>query len=423
MKTRYSFPLAAVLLIASLPSFATVFRPTTDRQLASRADAVVIGTVRDSAPRLRADGYVVTEAHVSVEETLKGSASGVITVVEFGGMVDGHVTFIADSATYAEGERVMAFLRQRTDGTWLTTSMTLGKFVLRDGLAIRESEELGVSAHPAGAFAQFVRDVAIGVPTGETAEAATIPAPDTVGRRVAADALRITPNGNAKNYALLASGMPVRWPGCTPLNCTAGTATVSVIFKRTAADPGGIAAGRAAWTNDPNSTITMTDGGLSASSAPASFVDPGTNENVIYLNYTGAFSGTGYQCDGAQACTIGTGGYTHTFDGDTWVSIGDADIIVAPGVSSSGSFPSIITHELGHAIGLRHSDQGTPSAFVAIMDSTINPSLGTTLQQWDEDAVDSLYGNGPVCAQPQVVGSSRVDLQACKLEYSIVSPK
>ena len=28
-----------------------------------------------------------------------------------------------------------------------------------------------------------------------------------------------------------------------------------------------------------------------------------------------------------------------------------------------------------------------------------------------------------LCHEPGVVGSSRVDLQACKLEYSIVSPK
>ena len=34
------------------------------------------------------------------------------------------------------------------------------------------------------------------------------------------------------------------------------------------------------------------------------------------------------------------------------------------------------------------------------------------------DMVDAAAGGGPV-----EVGSSRVDLQACKLEYSIVSPK
>ena len=60
MKNRLSLPLAVLLVVLTVPSFATVFRPTTDRQLIERSDAVVIGTVRDSVSRLRADGYVVT---------------------------------------------------------------------------------------------------------------------------------------------------------------------------------------------------------------------------------------------------------------------------------------------------------------------------------------------------------------------------
>lgn len=405
MKTRFTFPLAAVLLLTAVPSFATVFRATTDRQLVDRAEAVVIGTVLDSVPRLRSDGYVETRTRLVIEETLKGSARGVVTVVELGGIAENRVTIIADSASYTPGERVMAFLKQRTDGTWFTASMTLGKFVLRGGSAVRESEEMGTAAHPADAFARFVRDVVSGLATQENAEAATTPAqvPD---RHFAPDALVKTPNGSAMNYALTASGLPVRWPGCNAAaSVCAGSTSVSVAFKRTAADPGGIAAGLASWTNDPGSFVTLTDGGTSASPAPAAYVNNASDENVIYLNYTGAFSGTGYQCDGAQACTIGTGGFTHTFDGNTWVAIGDADIIVAPGIPGS-QFPTIITHELGHAIGIRHSDQGTPSSSVAIMYSLINAGLGTTLQQWDKDAVDSLYGNGPVCDPAAITSTS-----------------
>ena len=186
-------------------------------------------------------------------------------------------------------------------------------------------------------------------------------------------------------------------------NCVgAGSPTVSVSFVRKGAEPspGGLASGLAAWTNDPNSFVTLTDGG--AYTGPTTAPDANDNINVIYYGYTGAFTGV---CDGGLACTLGSGGFTHTYDGDTWVAISDADIIIAPSVSG-GQYPSLMTHELGHAIGIRHSDQGTPSCTSAIMNSNVPVSFGTTLQQWDKDAVDSLYGSGPVCVTPVISGTT-----------------
>ena len=256
MKTRPQFPLAALLVVLTalavlnpLPASATVFAPMTDRQLADRAAAVVIGTVSDSASRLRPDGYVETEYHVIVEDTLKGNARGVITIVELGGSVGDRVTFISDSASYTPGERVMAFLRQRSDGTYFTASMALGRFAVRDDVAVRETSETGREARNARDFAQFVRAVNAGASPAEPR--VTVP-----------DSFPKTTNGSAKNYALTASGLPVRWPGCSPVPC-AGSPTVSVSFVRKGAEPspGGLASGLAAWTNDPNSFVTLTDGG------------------------------------------------------------------------------------------------------------------------------------------------------------------
>jgi hypothetical protein len=58
---------------------------------------------------------------------------------------------------------------------------------------------------------------------------------------------------------------------------------------------------------------------------------------------------------------------------------------------------------MGHAIGLRHSDQGTPSSSQAVMFSNVSQ---TSLQQWDLDAVDTVYGNGPACQPPTSVSIS-----------------
>lgn len=384
MKNRLSLPLAAVLLVlmAAPPSFATVFAPTSDRQLVDRSDAVVVATVRDAVPRLRADGYVETEVHLIVEETVKGKASGTITLVELGGIVGTHVTFIADSATYAPGEHIMAFLRQRKDGTWYTSSMTLGKFAVRGDVAVRESAGGGDESVDFRALKALARDTTS----------------STVARVKVADARRIAPNGNAKNYALIGTGapgsFPTRWPGCD-IACT-------VSFKHTAADPGGIVQALAAWTNDPAANITLVDGGTGGIINPSG-PNADDHQNVIYLGYSGSLVGV---CDNGQACTLGSGNVTHTFDGDQWISIDDADIIVTSAASSGGAFPALITHELGHAIGIRHSDQGTPFSNSAIMTSTVPAIYGTNLQQWDKDAVDSLYGNGPVCNQPSISGTT-----------------
>jgi hypothetical protein len=120
--------LAFLFLFLATAASATVFQPANDRQLTDRSDAVVVATVRDASSHVRADGYVVTDYRFDVEQTLKGTAAETITVSEIGGAADGRFTFIADSAKYTPGERVMVFLRKRGDGTYLTTSMAMGKF-------------------------------------------------------------------------------------------------------------------------------------------------------------------------------------------------------------------------------------------------------------------------------------------------------
>jgi len=371
--------LVPVVLLLAAVATATVFQPRTDRELTARADAVVVALVRDSAPRLRADGYVVTDSHLIVEQALKGSVPDVVTVSEVGGTVGRKTTFIEGSATYAPGERVIAFLRARGDGTFFTESMTMGRFAIRNGLAQREGSEVPLeSPRRVDAFVNYVRDTA----RGELPKASYFAAAASVMPP-------IVPNGTAKSYALTAGGFPVRW----------FVSTVTFKVNANGSSLTGINSGLSAWTNDPASNINLVNGGTSASTAP---VSDGA-ENVIYLNYSGSFSIPGAFCDGALACTIGGGNSSNnTFDGDNWVDISDADIIIAPSVSQS-IFPTLITHELGHAIGIRHSNVASPSSTIAIMNSVINSQYGTTLQQWDKDAVDSLYGSGPVCAPPSQV--------------------
>jgi hypothetical protein len=381
----------AVAFLLTSAASATVFQPTSDRQLVDRSEAVVVATVRDAASRVRADGYVVTDYRLDVEQTLKGTATGTITVTEVGGAAGERFTFIADSAAYAPGERVMVFLKKRADGTYFTTSMAMGKFSFTrdaggEAVVTREVSELRDDpARMADGFGRFV--------TGNTTQIYTTKLTPI------ANAFHPIATAVASAYVLVGCGTP----GCFPVRVAGGESGGGLAFRSTGSlsgvdGPGGISSAAASWTTDPDSGIVLTYAGTFTSAAP----DPNDGQNGVYLGYTGADNGL---CDGTLACTLGSGGFTHTYKSETFVGITDADIIVRPGISA-GQYPTVITHEIGHAIGLRHSDAGTPQSFSAIMTSSVNSAFGFNLQSWDREAISYVYGNGPVCQPPTSVSIS-----------------
>jgi hypothetical protein len=388
---------ALSFLIASAAS-ATVFQPSTDRQLVDRSAAVVVATVRDAASHMRSDGYIVTDYRFDVEQTLKGTVDRTITVSEFGGAVGDRFTFIADSASYAPGERVIAFLKSRGDGTYFTTSMAMGKFSFTrdasgEAVVIRTVDELpNDPARNADAFERFVQGSSQGTATTESYVRKLTPIVNSLRPRVL--------SFPASAYCLT-FGNPLRWQGGE-----GGTISFYVTGGTLAGVPNSatnIANGMAAWTNDPGAGITLSGGGTPPMATTAPQVDL---QNVIYLNQNPPPSAT--FCDQIDVCTILSGdtSTTHVFHGETFISIQDTDIVV--GSSVPAQFEALITHELGHAIGFRHAnDSGSsPSSSVALMSSPVNQAFGSALQQWDKDAVDTVYGNGPVCQPPTSVSIS-----------------
>ncbi|HEX9458938.1 MAG TPA: M57 family metalloprotease, partial [Thermoanaerobaculia bacterium] len=391
---------AVAFLVASAAS-ATVFQPTSDRQLVDRSEAVVVATVRDAVSRVRADGYVVTDYRFDVEQTLKGTAAGSITVSEIGGVAGTRFTYISDSAAYTPGERVLVFLRKRGDGTYFTTSMAMGKFSFTrnaagEAVVTRDVSELpGDPARMADTFSRFVRDSAQGNANNETYTAKLTP----IANALHPHPLDLAP---ASAYCL-SFGQPLRWPGGE-----SGT----VHFFVTGTMPNvpnaatNIANGLAAWTNDPNAGIVLAGGNAPPGGTSATPAFDGLN--VIYLNQTPPGNGL---CDQTFFCTVDSGHTedTHTFHGETFISIEDADIVMG-GSAGPTEFETLITHELGHAIGFRHSDDSQhyppPYSFSAIMTSAVNPAFGSNLQQYDRDAVDTVYGNGPPCIAPTSVSIS-----------------
>jgi hypothetical protein len=397
LRTIRSAAAAAILALSAFATFGTTLLPLTDRQLVERADAVVSATVVDGTSRVGEGGYVVTDYRLRVENVFKGSAPADVVVTEVGGVFAGRFTVIADAPSYARGERVLAFLRARGDGTWFTASMALGKLTYSDDrstLTSAATESSQARVMNAGAFERYVRDTAAGVPaSGYAAVSALAHVPTTLTTYPASPYCLLVPDQ-------LNVTLPVRIPGGESggglqfyVNGTqSSVATASTL----------IANAEGAWTGDPNSAIVVKSAtGTDASTAPA--VD---GHSVIYLGYSAAPPASAL-CDNAGGCAIISGTSDHSFNGESFHSISEADILIRPTVGSA-QFGVLMTHELGHAIGLRHSDEQnrTPNTSFAVMATGPLSSYGTTLQPYDKDAVDTVYGNGPVCNQPAITATT-----------------
>src|SRR5687768_18295243 len=131
---------AVCLFVLATTLSAATFDLPTDRQLLDRAQLVVVATVTSSVGREAADRMILTDYEFRIEEVLKGNAPATIVVSEAGGFANGHGVEIAGSAIYRPGTRVLAFLRQREDGTYYTAYMGLGNYRFVKEQLVRDAD-------------------------------------------------------------------------------------------------------------------------------------------------------------------------------------------------------------------------------------------------------------------------------------------
>ena len=431
--------LFAVFVTVSLSLDAATFVVPADRDLVRHADAIVIGSPLTSHTQLTRDGGIETATAFSVEEVIKGmNPTGLIDVVEPGGTYGNVTTAIAGVPRFVAGERVMLFLMRTGSDRWAVEELVLGKFrfatdVRNRDLLLRDADEI-VGWDPqlqtyrertraAAPFLRFVRSEARGISSSEQyflEDPAPLRAkPFTAMSTALPSAVAPAATFTATSYTMAISGsLGSRW-NVFPSAVTFFTGTTS----EPGAPGGGTTAAQtalAAWTNDCASNVNYVYGGTDNGTHTGGLRSPDGANTILYEQDLSSWGVSPFSC--GSGGTLGIGGITNasgsnTVNGETFVTTLEGDVMMNRGIANcttlfnSGDFNTAVTHEVGHTLGFRHSDQNRTSngacstdpslecSNTAVMKSFIPTGINAALQAWDQNAVRLVYPGGS-CGTP-----------------------
>ncbi|HEX3577743.1 MAG TPA: M57 family metalloprotease [Thermoanaerobaculia bacterium] len=422
--------LAAFVLAIATPSFAITYVVPPDRFEIDRAAAIVVGRILGAHVERSRFG-IETVTTVAIDEAIKGNPGTVANVHTPGGTLGAETRVVPGAPTFVDGERVLLFLSRRGDGGYVITDLGLGTFrLVRDEfgreLAVRNDADIegwdaGGNVHveqqrSADRFLDYIR----GVLRGET-----IAEDYFVARMTNVKAESLHPiaaaSFTATSYMLTyGSGLGTRWnvfPSAVSWN--RGNSETGPLGNGAAE----ISAAFSTWNAGGTNYVLS-----SANANPNGFLDAtdGTNNIVFEKNLTSAGLQP-FSCSSGGALGIagmthaGFGGGTHVFRGETFATTLEADVSMNQGVGTCTPgqvpqelFKSAITHEFGHTLGFRHSDQtrnlsascaGDPTldcTSSAIMNHILVSGLNGQLLAWDNTALNAVYGAAPACTPPSI---------------------
>ncbi len=432
------FSLLLVFAIAA-PAFAVSYVVPADHVEVERSKAIVVGHVLRSHVESSTRFGIETVTDVILEETIKGSVGGVIQIHEPGGVLGDQAYVIPGVPVFAEGDRILLFLHQRGNGQYCVNDLQLGSFHFakdvagRDLVIRNESEmegwDLDGTPHQephrsAEKFINYIRGIVRGDDVVEDYVVSNLPLAgeqETVMARI--DALHPIRDAafTAASYTVdLSGGLGGRWNVFpSNVNWNQGNSESGVLGNGTSQ----ISTAFASW-NAGGAHYVLT----SANPNLKGIMDApdGVNNIVFEKDLTDAGLQP-YSCTKGGALGMGGmhsvlfGGGVHVFHGETFGTTVEVDVSMNQGLGAcslaqfhSGEFNTTVTHEVGHTLGFRHSDQNrTQNALcssdpsldcsnAAIMDHLIIGGLNGQLQPWDSSAVSSVYGNVPVCTPPSI---------------------
>jgi hypothetical protein len=421
---------------------ATTFIPIRDPDLYRLSDVVVHGIVV-SSDVIEGDRGPETVTVLKPLRILKGSISGSLVLRQPGGFLpDGRLRRIAGRPEYVAGEEVIVFAGLRSDGSYQTTEMLLGKFsVAKDeagrlfavpGLVAARREGIQVvSPYGSGEGASAERgDVAPG--NLPRMRPRLSPEPDsTTPFRELSGFLDFLGNGAAKRFAITGpfeerpspSGrlLPVlhESKGIRPQwgSIAYGPVPPTNAFLPIRWQNGGIVS----WDVDGAAQLSSGDGIAQVDGAIAIW-NAAHSSTTIALSHVASASSHFHQnvsdspCWAPPSCLAPQGGVagcadvsagtpTHLLNGEEYLHITNVKIYIRCWTSTdqltATTLQVIDEHELGHTLGFDHPDQvmsphdcSSADDGAAVMYSTNEGGSTTTALGTDDvDAARWVYGD------------------------------
>lgn len=422
------FVLSCLLALAGVTARATTIVLPTDAQLADKSALIVSGTVVSVTPVDRG-GSVWTETTVAVTRTLKGNAAPTITVHEPGGILGDRMTRIYGAPEFVDGEQVLLFLVP--DGAkYRVVDFLVGKFRegttldgrplwLRDtshDVTLLDSDfrpvEAGSVQREADGFEHFVRERVAGRDAASNYGIENPALSSETGRARVQSNFTLMSEGQVSRWFTFDSGQTAAWyHGGTQPGFSGGGLTE-------------LQTALAVWVGYGSANIRYGYAGALTVSPKGTTARNFVNE-VLFNDPLNEISGS---WSPSQGGTVGLGGYNGLagpkafnapFTADpahpagtvnAWEII-EANLTIQDNVSPANGISSkvlaeILAHELGHTLGIGHSDSTSALMYFQVT------GLGASLREDDMLAARWLYPNGGGNPPPPQVPSAPSNLTA-----------
>ncbi|MDX2169036.1 MAG: matrixin family metalloprotease [Deltaproteobacteria bacterium] len=387
---------AALLLLLALaaPAAATTIVPLRTRELVGTS----IGAVRGQVTRIASgvepnSGALVTYVTLLVDDVLYGPfARGELTLREMGGKVGTRRAWVEGAAEYRVGERVLVFLSTNSDGTLRTAGLAMGKYRLTEASggtrALRDLSRGGTVLNPDGtaALAAPKDDLPFTALRARIGRYSAATAPAQLSLRPELTAVGLEPRAEFTIMRPFSRRFEPDQGGFIGfLVHPVGDATLGATASRQALD-----AGMAAWTALPRSPLDLRDIGDGEATPFAGCPDL---DRIVFNDPFGEIDDP-LNCRG----TLALGGFCESADekrivnGITFQRILSGKVTFNDGwgdcpIWTPCNFGEVATHELGHTVGLGHSED--PTATMATFAHFDGRCALVTID--DEAAIEFVY--------------------------------